>query len=732
MGPRFIKYLFAIALLLLSFSLYPDAECYADDGKAYDISQGDIVISKSGNYTVTGSTDQYTLTVEKGVSTNIWLKNVTIANESTPVQIMSGAAANFILVGENSITSAKYAAIHVPEGAKFIISSRSLGSLAAAGGRNGSGIGGSLYSGDTNYGTGTIIIKGGTIDATGGYLGCGIGGGASGRNLEDEYYSEYNPGAGNITICGGTVTAIGGTYGTAGIGGSSMIKQGRITISGGTVNASSFGAGIGSENSRGKGNVIQITGGLVNANGNNYAAGIGDSLDPSHTTVSISGGMVTAKGDHGDRVLDEYGLIYTSEIVDSLKAEDIAAEKIIISGGNIYAYTFSKQPVNAKGKEVFLALYNCKEADITSIKVNGDIYGAEGVVSQGYLSLYLPSGTVSLAVQSEEGTILKMKSYLSSWEPIKNGRNGNDKEIDLSKGNAELVEGGYLYRNKAYKSNTYTIYGTTSEYNINVHNSDRRVYTVTFDNVNVNYGSGQKKEFLILDNDVKLNVNLKGENSCIIGAGSLAIFAGNETKLSFTGESEEASMKFTGGEESKVIFTNSGNVSLYGGSLYFTTAANSAAVYLGNFGTFSMYGGRFESTGTESMSITGRNYLQVDIHGGSLQVNTIGTYENGNEEIGNHTDFTFTGGSVEVLNRIIFSNYTIYGGDLKARILGCGTGCKVTMYAGNMELGAFVNYTEYEFGIVPDIMSQFLYGGTVVNRNDVPQEELSKIRNGAS
>lgn len=722
MKSRFMKYLVLLSLFLIFISLYTGSDCYAEDRLTYDISQGNIVINESGNYTITGSTDKYSLIIEKGVATNIWLNKVTIKKESAPVQIMSGATANFILVGENTITSIKYAAIHVPEGAKFIISAKSKGSLIAEGGRNGSGIGGGLFSGEANYGTGTIIIKGGTIYATGGYLGCGIGGGASGRSIDDEYFSEYNPGAGNITISGGTVTAIGGLYSTAGIGGSSILKKGKIAISGGTVNASSFGAGIGSENSSGKGNDIKISGGFVYANGNNYAAGIGDSLNPSHTTVTISGGMVTAKGDYGDRVLNEYGLFKTNEVIDSLKAEDIAAEKIIISGGNLSAYTFSKQPVNSEGQEVFLALYNCKEAKITRIKVNGNTYGAADVASHGFLSLYLPSGFVSLLVQSEKGTILNMKSYLSSWEPIKNGRGGSDRKIDISKGDVELVEGGYIHQNKLYKSNKYIIYGNTTEHSIRVHNSDRREYTITFDNVNVNYDSSQRNKFLVLDNDVKLSISLEGANTCTIGDGNMAVFAGNETQLSFTGESEEDFMRFTTGKEAKVLFTNSGNVSLYGGVLYFNQGTNSLAVYLGNFGTFHMYGGRFEAIDDESMSITGQNYLKVYIHGGSLLVDTIGTYENDNEVIENFTEFIFTAGSIEVQNRIIFADYTIYGGDIKARIIGCGTGCRITMYGGSMELGAFIDYTEYESGIIPDIMSQNLYGGTVYNMNDVWQE----------
>ena len=79
------------------------------------------------------------------------------------------------------------------------------GSLKATGGKYGAGIGGG------NYGSGeNITITGGRVNATGGWGSAGIGGGNYGRG-------NYGSGK-NITIKGGTVTAKGGDCG-AGIGG---------------------------------------------------------------------------------------------------------------------------------------------------------------------------------------------------------------------------------------------------------------------------------------------------------------------------------------------------------------------------------------------------------------------------------------------------------------------------------------------------------------------------------
>ena len=92
--------------------------------------------------------------------------------------------------------------------------------------------------GGCEIGCGNIIIKGGTITATGGELAAGIGGG---------YGS-----CGTITITGGNVTATGG-YGGAGIGSGYSGSCGNITITSGvtTVTATkgadapySIGAGM--------------------------------------------------------------------------------------------------------------------------------------------------------------------------------------------------------------------------------------------------------------------------------------------------------------------------------------------------------------------------------------------------------------------------------------------------------------------------------------------------------
>ena len=163
------------------------------------------------------------------------------------------------------------------------------GSLKATGGENGAGIGGG------NRGSGkNITIKGGTVTAAGGRFGAGIGGGLLGSGK-------------NITITDGTVTAAGGQFG-AGIGGGDRGSGEDITIKGGTVNAAgglqaagigggNGGGGNGGGGQEGSGKNITITGGTVNTTGgDNGGAGIGGGFLGSGEAITIKGGTVEATG----------------------------------------------------------------------------------------------------------------------------------------------------------------------------------------------------------------------------------------------------------------------------------------------------------------------------------------------------------------------------------------------------------------------------------------------------
>ena len=175
------------------------------------------------------------------------------------------------------------------------------GSLTATGGYNGAGIGGGNGDGAEN-----ITITGGTVTATGGSSGAGIGGGREGKG-ENITITGGSSGSGeNITINGGEVTASGGDNWDdcgAGIGGGNGGVGKNITITGGTVNAAGsyfdhgMGAGIGGGGNS-SGNNITITGGTVNVTGGyGGGAGIGGGAEGGGgNNITIKGGTVTATG----------------------------------------------------------------------------------------------------------------------------------------------------------------------------------------------------------------------------------------------------------------------------------------------------------------------------------------------------------------------------------------------------------------------------------------------------
>ena len=146
----------------------------------------------------------------------------------------------------------------------------------------------------------TIAVTNGTIEATGGNGGAGIGG-SSGSSLTSYPVVDIN-------ISGGDIEAIAENGGAA-IGGNVRSDTGTIVVSGGTVQATATsdnitngaGAGIGSGYQGDGGNVI-ITGGNVTAIGGDGdqnvrpSSGIGPGAGGTGGNVIITGGVVTATG----------------------------------------------------------------------------------------------------------------------------------------------------------------------------------------------------------------------------------------------------------------------------------------------------------------------------------------------------------------------------------------------------------------------------------------------------
>ena len=177
------------------------------------------------------------------VTVDLTIKDVTIKSggagargwDLAGIYLKGNARLNLTIEGDNTLLGLEHGAgIEVEKGATLVITEQSDGSLRAVGGAYGAaGIGGKAgstgYEGaNEEYGTGKIIIKGGTIEAEGGaywvyaynyHGGAGIGTGLYGIG-------------GTIEILGGRITATGGKQTGAGIGGGAGGSVDTIVIGG--------------------------------------------------------------------------------------------------------------------------------------------------------------------------------------------------------------------------------------------------------------------------------------------------------------------------------------------------------------------------------------------------------------------------------------------------------------------------------------------------------------------
>jgi hypothetical protein len=220
----------ALSMMLLLVSSQPIAHATP---AVWDISTGNLVINAGGTYAVTGSTTSNTISVNTSDPVTITLDNVSInaSAASGLCALDSGANVTLYLRGANTLkSSTSQPGIRVTDGEQLKVSNAPSfeGSLSASGGAFGAGIGGGYMQNG-----GALTISSGAVSATGGDMAAGIGG-------------AYTGNGGTVTITGGTVTAYGGLR-AAGIGGGIGGAGGAVIITGGSIKAigsrSNIGAG---------------------------------------------------------------------------------------------------------------------------------------------------------------------------------------------------------------------------------------------------------------------------------------------------------------------------------------------------------------------------------------------------------------------------------------------------------------------------------------------------------
>lgn len=323
----------------------------------YDVSSGSAAsLVDGGTYKITGHATNYQITVPDSANVTLVLDNVTITHTKSPLVLGRNSTATLVLLdrtGNSLICTAtdarsnQTAGVLVPKTAKLIVDSlrgsAGTGTLNVTGGYGGAGIGGSAASGyggtRNNNGVdayiwnnsglrakggqggrngidaaaaGTITINAGTVNATGGKGGAGIGGGmgATGENgAMGAPCGEYNYlGQNWHSHTGGSGGGAGGNGGRGGRGGTVTINGGTVVAKAtqytvtkvGDMTAAGIGGGSGglggsgaaghtghySANERSGGN-----GGYGQAGYVNYSGDGG--------TLTINGGKLLAVGKHG-------------------------------------------------------------------------------------------------------------------------------------------------------------------------------------------------------------------------------------------------------------------------------------------------------------------------------------------------------------------------------------------------------------------------------------------------
>ena len=299
----------------------------------------------AGDFTVTGGTLDTDYTYSKNQLTVLTDAALTIKNTdpSTATEdrifVNDGVNANITLAGVNIVCSFN---------AAFQIADSSAASVTVTLAKNTENTlisGGSCAGLQKNGSVGTLTIGGeGTLRATGGSNGAGIGGGSG------------NSGS-NITITDGTIFATGGRSG-AGIGGGYKGSGSNITISGGIVTAT------GVENHYNHNGWVEIY---------TEGAGIGGGASAVGSNIVITGGSVKA--------------------VCASTANPIGGG----TDGNSANPDKAVIPTDGQGNKVYLA--EISNPNQEAVKINGETYPVTNHVNKdgsvdGKLYVYLKGGEV--------------------------------------------------------------------------------------------------------------------------------------------------------------------------------------------------------------------------------------------------------------------------------------------------------------------------------------------------
>ena len=202
----------------ITVSATVESQTVSQAGGSSTVDNNPVITSSSGK-----TNNTVTITAEKNATANVTLENVNIDTGTTDEAAITTSGegnVNIELNGTNTVQSGNtHAGVEKKDNGTLTITDENKdGSLTATGGNYGAGIGGGYEGSGSN-----IAIEGGKVKAIGGTHGAGIGGGFGGSGS-------------NIAIEGGKVEAS-SVGGGAGIGGGSLGSGSNIAVSGGEVTA---------------------------------------------------------------------------------------------------------------------------------------------------------------------------------------------------------------------------------------------------------------------------------------------------------------------------------------------------------------------------------------------------------------------------------------------------------------------------------------------------------------
>ena len=298
------------------------------DGITQDVpfvaGQAELTLSGSGKYVLQGTQNGRVIKITNRAKVTLLLKNVEMDSPTSPIQVESGAELTLVVADDSTNTigctatavtvdgadpnNGMTAGIYVPDGAKLNIDTPTngtgTGKLTVTGGYGGAGIGGKAGTGIDATGTrapsgvsgkrgsfqgnaldsegkggdgglgghpgnvggsaGTIVLKSGTISATGGYGGAGIGGGMGATGEIGEQGKKGNIGISGYLVGGNRTRGYDFANNWFSV----------VYSSGGTGGSGQGGAG-GTGGKGGSGGAVTIENATVTAKGNNGGADVG-------------------------------------------------------------------------------------------------------------------------------------------------------------------------------------------------------------------------------------------------------------------------------------------------------------------------------------------------------------------------------------------------------------------------------------------------------------------------